>query len=83
MPSITRAMIKTFGFTFLRGSCIKIFNDASQFVGPIVMKALIIFVRSQTSADPQPMINGYFLAVVMYVSLMLGAVAEGQYFQSK
>ena len=83
MPSITRAMIKTFGWTFLRGSCIKIFNDASQFVGPIVMKALIIFVRSQTSADPQPMINGYFLAVVMYVSLMLGAVAEGQYFQSK
>ena len=81
IPSITRALIKTFGWTYAKGSFIKIFNDLSQFVGPVVMKALIIFVRSQTTATPQPMINGYLLAVVMYFCLMLGAVAEGQYFQ--
>ena len=81
LPSITRALIKTFGKTYAWGSFIKLFNDAAQFAGPAVMKGLIIFVRSQTSETPQPMFIGYLLAITMYVSVLIGGIAEGQYFQ--
>jgi ATP-binding cassette subfamily C (CFTR/MRP) protein 1 len=81
LPSLTRALYQTFGTYYLRGTFLKIFNDASQFVGPTIMKSLIIFVRSQTTDTPQPIINGYLLAVTMYVAMFIGALAEAQYFQ--
>ena len=71
LPSITRALIKTFGKTYAWGSFIKLFNDAAQFAGPAVMKGLIIFVRSQTSETPQPMFIGYLLAITMYKKNLL------------
>lgn len=82
-PNLLKALVRTFGRRFfLGGTCLKVFNDASQFVSPVIMKQLIMFVRSQQTETPAPLWHGYGLAAVMYVAMLLGAACENQYFQN-
>ena len=83
VPSLLRALVQTFGRQFFfGGTCLKIFNDASQFVAPVIMKELITFVRSQQTDSPAPLWHGYGLALAMYFFMLIGAACENQYFQN-
>ena len=47
-PSLLRALRRTFGCRFALGGFIKLFNDASQFVGPVFLGQFIHFVSDPT-----------------------------------
>ena len=54
----------------------KVVNDASQFVAPIFINLLLSVVDNN-----EPSGKGYFLAVLMFVGLMLGTICDNQHFQ--
>lgn len=76
-PSLVTALNSSFGRDFWIGGSLKLFNDASQFVGPLFLSALVKF-----SGDPSvPMWHGYAYAFSIFAGSMIGAFAEAQYFQ--
>lgn len=75
--SLLRVWNKQFGYEFWMGGLIKlIFNDLSQFIGPIFLGLLIDFVGSD-----EPSWKGWLYAVSLFVGQILGAFGECQYFQ--
>jgi ATP-binding cassette subfamily C (CFTR/MRP) protein 1 len=76
--SLYNALSKVFWWKFFWGGTLKIFNDASQFVGPMFLSLLTKFVN-----DPnQPAWQGYMYALLLFLGQVIGAIAECQYFQA-
>eukprot|EP00051_Salpingoeca_urceolata_P019849 m.293491 g.293491 ORF g.293491 m.293491 type:complete len:1641 (-) comp19492_c0_seq12:32-4954(-) len=75
--SLLRALRKTFGWRMAAGGAVKVVNDASQFVGPIILKALIKLSHDLS----EPEWKGYYLAAILLLGQLIGALAECQYFQ--
>ena len=80
-PSLLRALRKTYLSRFLLAGFFKIFNDASQFVGPLFIGLFIQFISSQSSAAPIPQHLGYVYSFCIFGGQLIGALAENQYFQ--
>ena len=80
-PSLLRALRRTYLKDFLIAGCFKLFNDASQFVGPIFIGLFIQFIASQSSANPMDQSVGYLYAMCIFLGQLIGALAENQYFQ--
>jgi len=78
-PSLFRALRKTFFWQVLVAGFFKIFNDASQFIGPMILKQLILCSRPDSTA---PRWLGYVLAAGMFAGQIVGAFSECQYFQN-
>lgn len=78
-PSLVRAIRKTFFWDILLGGFFKIFNDASQFIGPMILKQLILVARPDSKAPPYV---GYVLAAGLFAGQIVGAFSECQYFQT-
>ena len=55
----------------------KLVNDASQFVAPIFINLLLNVVDNNETSG-----KGYFLAVLMFLGLMLGTICDNQHFQN-
>ncbi|KAL6843839.1 hypothetical protein ACP4OV_026410 [Aristida adscensionis] len=76
-PWLLRALHSSLGGRFWLGGFFKIGNDASQFVGPLVLNLLL---ESMQKGDPSW--NGYIYAFSIFAGVSLGVLAEAQYFQN-
>ncbi|XP_078432524.1 ABC transporter C family member 2-like [Wolffia australiana] len=76
-PWLLRALNASLGARFWLGGVFKIGNDASQFVGPVILNLLL---QSMQQGDPSW--NGYIYAFSIFLGVALGVVSEAQYFQN-
>ncbi|KAH7836909.1 hypothetical protein Vadar_007286 [Vaccinium darrowii] len=76
-PWLLRALHRSLGGRFWWGGFWKIGNDASQFVGPLILNQLL---QSMQRRDPAYI--GYIYAFSIFVGVAFGVLAEAQYFQN-
>ncbi|KAI5055599.1 hypothetical protein GOP47_0029120 [Adiantum capillus-veneris] len=76
-PSLLRALHQSLGARFWFGGIFKIGNDASQFVGPVMLNLLL-----QSMQRGEPGHIGYFYAAFIFFGLMFGVLCEGQFYQN-
>ncbi|XP_057833257.2 ABC transporter C family member 2 [Cryptomeria japonica] len=76
-PWLLRALNSSLGARFWFGGMFKIGNDASQFVGPIVLALLL---ESMQRGDPAWI--GYLYAAAIFLGVCVGVLSEAQYFQN-
>jgi ATP-binding cassette subfamily C (CFTR/MRP) protein 1 len=55
-------------------------QDTLQFVQPQLLKALIDFIYSFSTDDPQPVRNGYVISATMFLVAALQSAVLHQYF---
>ena len=72
-PSLLRALRKTYLSRFLLAGFFKIFNDASQFVGPLFIGLFIQFISSQSSGTIPQRICVFFC---IFGGQLIGALAK-------
>ena len=75
-PSLIKAMSREWLRPTIKAGLWKTLNDGSQFAGPIFMSLIL---KNLTQYSPS---NLFILAIAMYVSQIVGALGEAQYFQS-
>ncbi|XP_008775219.2 ABC transporter C family member 2-like [Phoenix dactylifera] len=76
-PWLLRALHRSLGGRFWLGGFFKIGNDASQFVGPLILNQLL-----QSMQEEDPSWNGYIYAFAIFAGVALGVLFEAQYFQN-
>ncbi|XP_057494162.1 ABC transporter C family member 2-like isoform X1 [Actinidia eriantha] len=76
-PWLLRTLNRSLGGRFWWGGFWKIGNDASQFVGPLILNQLL---ESMQRRDPAWI--GYVYAFSIFVGVALGVLCEAQYFQN-
>ncbi|KAG4114413.1 hypothetical protein ERO13_D12G045100v2 [Gossypium hirsutum] len=76
-PWLLRALNGSLGGRFWWGGFWKIFNDLSQFVGPLILNRLL-----QSMQEGDPAWIGYIYAFSIFVGVALGVLCEAQYFQN-
>ncbi|XP_038978154.1 ABC transporter C family member 2-like isoform X1 [Phoenix dactylifera] len=76
-PWLLRALHRSLGGRFWLGGFFKIGNDASQFVGPLILNHLL-----ESMQEEDPSWNGYIYAFGIFAGVALGALFEAQYFQN-
>ncbi|KAK9267310.1 hypothetical protein L1049_009733 [Liquidambar formosana] len=76
-PWLLRALNSSLGGRFWWGGFWKIGNDASQFVGPLILNQLL---QSMQQGDPAWI--GYIYAFSIFVGVVFGVLCEAQYFQN-
>ncbi|XP_077243837.1 multidrug resistance-associated protein 2 [Tasmannia lanceolata] len=76
-PWLLRALHCSLGGRFWLGGVFKIGNDASQFVGPVILNLLL---QSMQQGDPAWI--GYIYAFSIFLGVALGVLFEAQYFQN-
>ncbi|KDP34963.1 hypothetical protein JCGZ_09251 [Jatropha curcas] len=76
-PWLLRALNSSLGARFWWGGFWKIGNDASQFVGPLILNQLL---QSMQQGDPAWI--GYVYAFSIFVGVVFGVLCEAQYFQN-
>ncbi|XP_059668420.1 ABC transporter C family member 12-like [Cornus florida] len=76
-PWILRALNCSLGGRFWYGGIFKIFNDLSQFVGPVLLNHLL-----QSMERGDPVWIGYIYAFSIFVGVSFGVLCEAQYFQN-
>ncbi|XAR72526.1 Xenobiotic-transporting ATPase [Bertholletia excelsa] len=76
-PWLLRALNRSVGARFWWGGFWKIGNDASQFVGPLILDQLL---ESMQRRDPAWI--GYIYAFSIFVGVVFGVLCEAQYFQN-
>ncbi|GAQ44111.1 hypothetical protein AtubIFM55763_002709 [Aspergillus tubingensis] len=80
-PSLSLALIKSFGGSFLRGGMIKCGSDTLAFVQPQLLRLLINFINSYRTDEPQPVIRGVAIALAMFLVSVSQTMCLHQYFQ--
>lgn len=75
--SLVFTLHRIFWKSFWFGSFLKIFNDVSQFTGPIFLSLITKHVADENS----PNWKGYVYAISLFAFQVIGALAEAQYFQ--
>ncbi|ERM99159.1 ABC transporter C family member 2 [Amborella trichopoda] len=76
-PWLLRALHRSLGPRFWLGGLFKVGNDASQFVGPVILNLLLV---SMQRGDPAWI--GYICAFSIFMGVVLGVLSEAQYFQN-
>ncbi|XP_009629577.1 ABC transporter C family member 2-like [Nicotiana tomentosiformis] len=76
-PWLLRALNRSLGGRFWWGGFWKIGNDASQFIGPLILNQLL---QSMQRGDPAWI--GYIYAFTIFVGVVFGVLCEAQYFQN-
>ncbi|KAJ6367636.1 hypothetical protein OIU78_000242, partial [Salix suchowensis] len=76
-PRLLRALNNSLGGRFWLGGFLKIGNDLSQFVGPIILSHLL---QSMQRGDPAWI--GYIYAFLIFLGVFFGALCESQFFQN-
>jgi hypothetical protein len=66
-PSLLRALFRAFGDEFVRAGVLKLVHDLSIFVGPQVLHAIIVFLRTADS----PLWHGLGLTAAVTISQLL------------
>ncbi|KAG1338494.1 ABC transporter C family member 2 [Cocos nucifera] len=96
-PWLLRALHRSLGGRFWLGGFFKIGNDASQFVGPLILNQLlqlscmilfscfytfVKFFLEESMQEEEPSWNGYIYAFAIFAGVALGVLFEAQYFQN-
>ncbi|KAJ8490643.1 hypothetical protein OPV22_012364 [Ensete ventricosum] len=76
-PWLLRALHRSLGGRFWLGGFFKIGNDASQFVGPLILNRLLLSMQ-----QGEPAWTGYIYAFSIFAGVALGVLSEAQYFQN-
>ncbi|XP_065046828.1 ABC transporter C family member 2-like isoform X2 [Musa acuminata AAA Group] len=76
-PWLLRALHRSLGGRFWLGGFFKIGNDASQFVGPLILNRLLLSMQ-----QGEPAWHGYIYAFSIFAGVSLGVLCEAQYFQN-
>ncbi|WOK94771.1 ABC transporter C family member 2 [Canna indica] len=76
-PWLLRALHRSLGGRFWLGGFFKIGNDASQFVGPLILNRLLVSMQQE-----EPAWNGYIYSFGIFAGVVLGVLCEAQYFQN-
>lgn len=93
--SLFAACASAVGPLFLSALPFKLLNDASQFVGPVILNRLLTVVAGQASQAANagdewaqwlqwleaPLSNGYCLAFLLFFGTTFGVLADNQHFQ--
>ena len=75
-PSLTKALVKSFGMEYFQAALLKLVHDLNVFVGPQVLHAIIVFLR-----DPEaPLWHGLRLTIAITVSQILMSFCLRHYF---
>ncbi|KAJ1919724.1 hypothetical protein IWQ60_007176 [Tieghemiomyces parasiticus] len=80
-PSLARACVLTFGAPFALAAFFKAGQDLLAFAQPQLLRRLLNFVQDYYSDAPQPVANGYFIALTMFATALLQTALLHQYFQ--
>ncbi|CAK8671761.1 unnamed protein product [Clavelina lepadiformis] len=75
MPSLLKALLKSFGPFFLISTFLKILNDVLTFVSPQLLSGMINFAKSNN-----PVWQGYSLAVLLFLTAIVKSIILQQYF---
>ncbi|TDH65878.1 hypothetical protein CCR75_005404 [Bremia lactucae] len=75
-PSLVWALGKAFGFKFLVAGFLKLIHDSLQFVGPIIIKDIIAYLKDPTAS----LSEGLTYAAVIFTSGVVQSFALRQYF---
>ncbi|KAJ2514082.1 hypothetical protein H4217_005958 [Coemansia sp. RSA 1939] len=76
---LLRVLFKANGALFALTGFFKLLQDLMQFAQPVLLARLIEFVASHATNNPQPISNGVFYAIVMFVCQMVLTVFLHQY----
>ncbi|XP_027086286.2 ABC transporter C family member 2 [Coffea arabica] len=76
-PWLLRALNHALGGRFWWGGFWKIWNDVSQFIGPMILNQLL---KSMQDGDPAWI--GYIYAFSIFAGVVFGVLCEAQYFQN-
>jgi hypothetical protein len=75
-PSLLRTLVSAFGRDYAVGVAVKFVYDASQFIGPLLLQKIIVFLAARQAAsgaaddeaDAPPMRQGYELVFLLLVN---------------
>ncbi|KAJ2500948.1 hypothetical protein GGH96_002362 [Coemansia sp. RSA 1972] len=78
-PSLFRATMCTYGAVWMLGGVYKLVNDFVMFLNPILLSRLIGFVSTYHTPTAEPIQNGYFYALSMFVVASVQTLAFQQH----
>ncbi|XP_065387414.1 ATP-binding cassette sub-family C member 3 isoform X1 [Macaca fascicularis] len=76
-PSFLRALLATFGSSFLISACFKLIQDLLSFINPQLLSVLIRFISNPTA----PSWWGFLVAGLMFLCSMMQSLILQQYYQ--
>lgn len=80
-PSLARALVQAFGGPYMLAMGLKFVQDAFQFLQPQLLRRLLSFVDTYSTSDPEPVRNGYVIAVGMLACSVVQTAFLHQYFR--
>jgi ATP-binding cassette subfamily C (CFTR/MRP) protein 1 len=78
-PSMWRALFASYGKLYLGFVVLKVFADTLGYVQPQLLRLLIEFVQSYTTAHPYPPIRGFLIASAMFCISLIQSVCNNQF----
>ncbi|KAJ2710645.1 hypothetical protein H4R19_003650, partial [Coemansia spiralis] len=78
-PSLFRATARSYGGAWALAGFYKLVKDLVAFLNPILLARLIGFVSTYGSVDAEPIENGYFYALAMFVVASIQTLAFQQH----
>ncbi|KAK9478295.1 P-loop containing nucleoside triphosphate hydrolase protein [Lipomyces japonicus] len=82
VPSLPRALVRSFGLTYLAGIFFKLTGDVLSFMQPNLLRQLLLFVNSYNSRtinETVSLSNGIIIALGMFVCSFLQTIMQQQY----
>jgi ATP-binding cassette, subfamily C (CFTR/MRP), member 1 len=81
LRSVLISALFTVGWTrFVKAGCLKIFNTLLQFMYPICVNQILIYIELVGTPKAQPIYLGYLWAVLLGAAMLTKAVTENHYF---
>ncbi|KAJ2470653.1 hypothetical protein IWW56_006489, partial [Coemansia sp. RSA 2131] len=78
-PSLFRATMRTYGAAWMLGGFYKLVKDLAAILNPILLSRLIGFVSTYHTPAAEPIENGYFYAISMFVVASVQTLTFQQY----
>ncbi|KAF9327392.1 hypothetical protein BG006_009279 [Podila minutissima] len=79
-PSLVRAISAAFGKPFYIAGIWKAVNDILGFTQPVLLRAMLKFLISYKTDNPQPLYRGYTIAILMFICSVSQTTVLHQYF---
>ncbi|KAI8088846.1 multi drug resistance-associated protein MRP [Halteromyces radiatus] len=79
-PSLTRTLVYISGRRYVLAGILKLVKDILQYVQPLFLKYLILWVGSYLTDHPQPGYQGILISVGMFLSSLIQTICLHQYF---
>lgn len=80
-PSVSKVLFEVFGRELLGAGAIKIANDLCNFIQPLLLQEIILFMQLYRTGDVK-MWYGLWLAIGLMVSYLIQSISFNQYFNA-